>query len=199
MGCAVSCPCGVCSKFPMRQMYYCSGTWTTHAHTHTHTHTHTRCTHNPTQRLQRLLQHGCMRPLLCSFDYDSPYIVALGYGRIIAGMDRGLQGTCLWERRRITIPPHLGYGDSGVGVIIPPNATLVFYIRMIKIERVSLGEGHVLGAGSVMQSEWGCLCVCGRKLRTIRVLSAITMATPAVTIAIQLPNCAGPLTELSSI
>ena len=71
-----------------------------------------------------------------SFDYNSPYIVALGQGRIIAGMDRGLVGTCLWERRKITFPPELGYGDRGVGQMIPPNATLVFYIRMIKIERV---------------------------------------------------------------
>ena len=51
-------------------------------------------------------------------------------------MDRGLVDTCLWERRRITIPPHLGYGASGVGAVIPPHATLVFYIRLIKIERV---------------------------------------------------------------
>ena len=72
----------------------------------------------------------------CSFDYDSPYIVGLGQGRIIAGMDRGLMDTCLWERRRITIPSHLGYGTRGVGEIIPANSTLVFYIRMIKIERV---------------------------------------------------------------
>lgn len=72
-----------------------------------------------------------------SFDYNSPYIVALGRGRIIAGMDRGLVDMCLWERRRITIPPHLGYGARGVGSIIPPHATLVFYVRLIKIERVS--------------------------------------------------------------
>ncbi len=64
--------------------------------------------------------------------------MSLGYGRIIAGMDRGIMGTCLWERRRITIPPHLGYGERGVGDTIPPNAVLVFYIRMIKIERVSV-------------------------------------------------------------
>ena len=62
--------------------------------------------------------------------------MGLGQRRIIAGMDRGLMNTCLWERRRITIPPHLGYGMRGVGEMIPPNATLVFYIRMIKIERV---------------------------------------------------------------
>lgn len=72
-----------------------------------------------------------------SFDYNTPYIVALGQGRIIAGMDRGLVGMCLWERRRITIPPHLGYGSNGVGAVIPPQATLVFYVRLINIERVS--------------------------------------------------------------
>ena len=55
-------------------------------------------------------------------------------------MDRGLVDTCLWERRRITIPPHLGYGEGGVGTKIPPNATLVFYIRMVKIVRVSLQQ-----------------------------------------------------------
>jgi FK506-binding protein 2 len=70
-----------------------------------------------------------------SFDYNTPYIVALGHGRIIEGMDRGLMGTCLWERRRITFPPKLGYGQQGAGKLIPPNATLVFYIRMVKIER----------------------------------------------------------------
>lgn len=76
--------------------------------------------------------------LLHSFDYDTPYIVALGHGRIIAGMDRGLVGTCLWERRRISFPPNLGYGERGVGSTIPPNSSLVFYIRLIKIERVSI-------------------------------------------------------------
>ena len=64
--------------------------------------------------------------------------MTLGHSRIIPGMDRGLMGTCLWERRRISFPPHLGYGTRGVGDTIPPNASLVFYIRMIKIERVNI-------------------------------------------------------------
>ena len=75
---------------------------------------------------------------LDSFDYNTPYIVALGNGLIIRGMDRGLMGTCLWERRRITFPASLGYGEAGVGEKIPPNATLTFYIRMVKIVRVSV-------------------------------------------------------------
>ena len=88
------------------------------------------------------LQRSLCVSIVCfisSFDYNSPYIVSLGHGRIIPGMDRGLMGTCLWERRRITIPPHLGYGERGVGKIIPGNSTLVFYIRLIKIERVRVG------------------------------------------------------------
>lgn len=48
---------------------------------------------------------------------------------------------CLWERRRVSFPPHLGYGERGVGTTIPPNASLVFYVRLIKIERVSMCDG----------------------------------------------------------
>ena len=59
-------------------------------------------------------------------------------------MDQGLVGTCLFERRRITFPASLGYGQAGVGEKIPPNATLTFYIRMVKIVRVSIA----------------CVCVC---------------------------------------
>lgn len=80
--------------------------------------------------------------VLHSFDYNSPYIVALGHGRIIPGMDRGLMDMCLWERRRISFPPHLGYGSRGVGNTIPPNSSLVFYVRLIKIERVSIFWSH---------------------------------------------------------
>ncbi|CAI8055374.1 Cartilage-associated protein [Geodia barretti] len=77
-------------------------------------------------------------------------------------MDRGLVDTCLWERRRITIPPHLGYGASGVGAVIPPHATLVFYIRLIKIERggiqlqkdVSLEDLWLAGMEAYRTNEW---------------------------------------------
>lgn len=134
--CCYCCVLCVREQICSDRVYYCSGT-------HTHTHMHL-CSKIATVYLS---------VIVCSFDYDSPYIVALGYGRIIAGMDRGLQGTCLWERRRITMPPSLGYGESGVGVVIPPNATLVFYIRMIKIERVRQGVGLIMGAGSMRPRE----------------------------------------------
>lgn len=99
----------------------------------------------------------CMVVSLYSFDYNTPYIVSLGHGRIIAGMDRGLMDMCLWERRRVTIPPHLGYGRRGVGQVIPANSTLIFYTRLIKIERVSqfVVCDHTLGT---VDDFWcGCL------------------------------------------
>ncbi|KAI6660962.1 Peptidyl-prolyl cis-trans isomerase FKBP9-like [Oopsacas minuta] len=83
-----------------------------------------------------------------SFDYNTPYITPLGDAKIIAGMDQGLIGTCLGERRRITIPPHLGYGKKGAGANIPPDSTLVFYIKLLEIERdgISIGSDQTLEA-----------------------------------------------------
>ena len=73
----------------------------------------------------------------CSFDYNTPYIVTLGKGYIIPGMDRGLVDMCLFKQRRITFRADLGYGQTGIAEKIPPNASLTFYIRMVKIVRVS--------------------------------------------------------------
>lgn len=60
----------------------------------------------------------CM--LICPFtppSYDRNTLVAIvvGVGRLITGMDRGLMGMCVNERRRLIVPPHLGYGSIGVG------------------------------------------------------------------------------------
>jgi hypothetical protein len=46
----------------------------------------------------------------------------------------GLNGMCVGEKRRLRIPPHLGYGASGAGAKIPPNAWLVFEVECLKIE-----------------------------------------------------------------
>lgn len=50
-----------------------------------------------------------------SYEHNNTYNTYIGLGYVISGMDKGLQGVCMGERRRITIPPHLAYGQQGVG------------------------------------------------------------------------------------
>jgi hypothetical protein len=71
----------------------------------------------------------------CSFNYNQPYKFTLGRREVIQGMDRGLQGTCIGDRLKITIPPSMAYGERGVGEKIPPNSTLVFYVDVLSIKR----------------------------------------------------------------
>ncbi|XP_037112471.1 peptidyl-prolyl cis-trans isomerase FKBP10-like [Syngnathus acus] len=61
------------------------------------------------------------------------FISQVGVGRLIQGMDRGLLGTCVNERRRITVPPHLAYGSVGSGSVIPPNSVLVYDVLLLDI------------------------------------------------------------------
>lgn len=53
--------------------------------------------------------------LFCSYSRNRTYDTYIGKGYVIAGMDDGLLGVCIGEKRRITIPPHLGYGEEGRG------------------------------------------------------------------------------------
>ncbi|KAM9425971.1 peptidyl-prolyl cis-trans isomerase FKBP9 [Pholidichthys leucotaenia] len=57
----------------------------------------------------------------------------IGEGRLIAGIEKGLQGMCVNERRKITVPPHLAYGSTGAGDVVPPDATLVFHIHLLDL------------------------------------------------------------------
>lgn len=54
---------------------------------------------------------------------------------MIKGWDQGLLGMCEGEKRRLVIPPELGYGKSSVGEKIPADSTLIFETELIKIER----------------------------------------------------------------
>ena len=70
-----------------------------------------------------------------SRDRGEPFDVTLGQKRVIAGWEEGLLGMKVGETRRLTIPPDLGYGARGAGNVIPPNATLVFEIELLKKRR----------------------------------------------------------------
>lgn len=61
-----------------------------------------------------------------------PLNFRLGVGSVIKGLDLGLKGMKLGGRRKIIIPPHLGYGVSGSPPVVPPNATLEFEVEIIK-------------------------------------------------------------------
>lgn len=69
----------------------------------------------------------------CSFDRDQPFSFKLGVGQVIKGWDQGLLDMCVGEKRKLTIPPSLGYGDRGAGNVIPAGATLMFEVELINI------------------------------------------------------------------
>ena len=69
-----------------------------------------------------------------SHDRGQPLSFAIGTGMVIAGWDQGIPGMRVGGRRQLVIPPVLGYGASGEGGIIPPNATLVFEVELMEVQ-----------------------------------------------------------------
>ncbi len=69
-----------------------------------------------------------------SIERGQPFSFTLGVGEVIAGWDQGVAGMKIGEKRRLTIPPDLAYGDSGAGGVIPPGATLIFEVKLLGVK-----------------------------------------------------------------
>lgn len=63
-----------------------------------------------------------------------PFTFTLGVGSVIKGWDQGVKGMKVGGKRKLVIPPELGYGNKGAGNVIPPNTTLYFEVELLEVE-----------------------------------------------------------------
>lgn len=68
-----------------------------------------------------------------SYDRDEPFKTQIGVGNVIEGWDTGIVGMKVGGKRKLTIPPELGYGSSVAGPI-PPNSTLIFEVELLAVQ-----------------------------------------------------------------
>ncbi len=68
-----------------------------------------------------------------SWDRSEPFDFRLGAGQVISGWDQGVAGMKVGGRRKLTIPPHMGYGDNGAGSVIKGGETLVFVVDLLNV------------------------------------------------------------------
>lgn len=68
-----------------------------------------------------------------SVDRKQPFTLRLGAGQVIQGWEEGFNGMKVGGKRKLTIPPEMGYGSRAVGGVIPANSTLIFEVELLRV------------------------------------------------------------------
>ncbi|CAB4038573.1 peptidylprolyl isomerase, partial [Paramuricea clavata] len=79
---------------------------------------------------------GCLKKTMKEFDSclkGKPFTFRVGQGEVIKVWDNGVEGMQIGGKRRLIVPPTLGYGSKPMGSSIPPNSTLIFVIELLKV------------------------------------------------------------------